>query len=281
MIAGITGSNGFVGTVLRDYLCSRGYQIKALPRKVTCSSIDGCDIIINLAGTTINQRWSKTAKQEILSSRISTTSSIVEAISQCKNPPKMLISASATGYYKNYPHNNKTSPFKQQEFDFTEDHFVEGDDFLSGVCRAWEDEALKCEKYCVVKIIRLGVVMGGNGGYLMQMKKLARAGIIPIPGRGDQVVPWISGGDLCRAIEYIINTPTLPKILNIVSPVTLCAKDISRCLSKKYRAVALPIPSFLIKILTGELSTMILNGNRVIPEALTKSGFSFLDNSVV
>lgn len=268
----ISGATGFIGKYLGNYLMKRGYEVVAIKRNLfekeneqsLFNIIDSCHAVINLAGTPINHRWSYDYKKELYESRIFTTRSLVCAInesSQCK----LFISTSAIGYYGS------------EECYDEEDTASKGDDFLSELCYAWEKEAQRVSAKVRLVITRFGVVLAANGGAFERItepiRKLKMAVIL---GNGEQSFSWIDRDDLVKAMQFIINRPQLEGILNFTSPEHVTQKVFTKMLSKHFKTwITISIPSFLIKLVYGEASEFILNGQCVVPERLIKEGFEF------
>lgn len=265
-VIGITGSSGFIGKNLSLYLKSKGYNVIPLKREINSEELQKCNIIINLAGTTINKRWSKNYKNKILQSRVDTTKKITTYIKNHNNI-SLLINASAVGIYSA----ENTSP--NDEY-----NNVPGNDFLATVCKEWEKEALSVKDICRVAIIRLGVVMSTEGGAFTKMILPTKFGISTILGKGDQIISWVSLEDLLRAIEHIIES-NLKEVINICAPSSITNRELTNIIAKHYNSLfTIRIPSFILKLIMGESSSVVLKGQHVIPKKLKEDNFQFNNN---
>lgn len=269
----ITGASGFIGKHLTDYFTDLGYQVTPLGRRLflddflgeLVQTIEHCDVVINLAGSSINQRWTKHAMEEMVKSRVQVTKHLVDAIKSAKIKPKLLISASAVGYY----------PI---EGDYDEYSERSGEGFLADLCKAWEAEAKKCPEEVRLVITRFGVVLSPDGGALPQMiKPLKTFKVAIIIGPGDQSFPWIDIRDLCRAMEFILKHPTLRGVVNLVAPDLVTQYLFTRIMAKSYGAkLKITIPSFLFYLVLGKRAFFLTTGQRVFPSRMMELGFQFV-----
>lgn len=284
----IFGGTGYVGRNLTEKLLANGYQVYVVtrnPSKTTNSlenevkviewdnsspltsinKLQETDVVINLAGESIgNRRWSKTVKQEILTSRIRTTEAIVTAINNRTIQPKLLINASAVGYY---------GPRQDEEITESE---VAGEDFLAQVCRAWENEAYKVQSDLTrVVTIRIGVVLGSEGA-LSRMAMPFKIFLGGPLGKGNQWISWIHIQDLTSMIRFIIEHQELTGPVNATTSYPMRMRDFSEVLGEVLtRPSWLPIPEFSLKIVLGQMAEMLLHGQRVVPKKILHAGFEF------
>lgn len=269
----ITGATGFIGTILTSYLKrTQGVTIIPLNRPFfydgmeerLIQTLSNCEVVINLAGAPISKRWSSRYKRTLYDSRVGVTRKLIHAMEQATVKPKLFISTSAVGYY---PSNGR--------FDESIDACGEG--FLSELAFDWEKEASYCPSEIRLVITRFGVVLSPKGGALKRMlQPLRLTWVATILGSGGQVFPWIGIDDLCRAMDFFIKNDFTHGIYNLVSPVQTTHGELIRKLSKVYGAwLVIKIPAILIRLLLGEASSFILEGQEVYPERLIKSGFSF------
>ena len=276
----ITGGTGFIGQKLCAHLAKNGHKIIILsrrPDRVPChfqaiSSLDEIrnhtqiDLIINLAGAPIAQRWSKRYKAILYDSRIQTTAEIYTLVKRLKKKPEMLLSASAIGYYGSDT-DNKT---------YHEDsHHNEG--FTHALCNAWEKEAMRLNKLDVpVAILRFGVVLGPQGGMLKKTLPVFRMGLGGQIGTGKQLMSWIHIDDVIGAIDHIVDR-ALNGTFNLTSPNPVTNTEFSLCLSTALnKPCFFDLPAPLVKILFGEMGeTLLLKGQNVFPKRLSDSGFNF------
>lgn len=263
MDIGITGAGGFIGKKLTKKLISKGFNVMALSRGFTKEQVEHCDTIINLAGATINQRWSKKNKKAILESRVDTTKRLCRFIKE-SGRVKHLISASATGIYLANPN-----------IKHTENDYTEGTGFLSDVCRAWENETKCLEGNKKLTITRLGVVLDPTGGALKQMILPFKMKVCTILGDGNQFLSWISMEDLLEAYLFIIENQ-ITGTVNMCAPYPITNKEISSRISDRYKPIVkISIPSLLIKLTMGEASKILLDSTYVTSKVLDNKSFLF------
>lgn len=266
----IAGGRGFIGQELQQRLESDGYSVFILSRSEYQSNpvklaekIDGSYAVINLAGATINKPWTARYKAEILESRILSASTIAQASSLCKQPPERFISTSAVGIYDSVLEHTEQSTF-----------FADG--FLAEVCRKWEAAPVNVPAATKLIIIRLGVVLGKNGGMLKKLKPLFNYCLGGRMGSGDQAFPFIHIHDAAEAFIHILSQQSPAEIYNLVSPKMITNKQFTRAYAKAlHRPAILAVPAFALKILLGKRSALILDGQKVIPEKLQQEGFKF------
>jgi uncharacterized protein (TIGR01777 family) len=270
MIIAISGADGFIGRQLTLYFHSKGNEIWHIPRIYSATPIEelakflsGSDVIINLAGAPIIHRWTKTYKKIIFDSRIITTRKIVEAISLLETKPQLLISASAVGIYA-------------QDGKHTENNFRKADDYLGQICSAWEMEAKKAASVTRVAIIRLGVVLGKNGGAIKRMIPLFRLGIGGKIASGRQGFPWIHIYDVIQAVQFIIENQKLSGEFNFTSPKFVNNSKFTKVLAKVLGKPAFfAVPSFALKLIYGEGAIAVTGGQHAQPKHLTDAGYHF------
>lgn len=282
----ITGGTGLIGRHLSKRLKERGFSVSLLSRKpssyqgmkvytwdpdsgvIDPEAISTADYIIHLAGAGLGDgRWSKKRKKEILDSRIETARLLTAGLNETGRRPKAFISASGTGYY-----GSVTSEHIYTEPD------EPGTDFIGEVCRLWEESAGEAEKLGIrTVIIRTGIVLTRRGGALQRMALPARFGIGSPLGSGRQYVPWVHIDDLCNIYLKAVGDLSMSGVYNAVAPEHVTnrefMKTVSTVLGKPFFLPA--IPSFMFRILFGEMSTILLNGSRVSPEKIISSGYSF------
>lgn len=283
----ITGGTGFIGTPLTRELRRSGHNVIVTTRRKTAAHVGAIhespllwtppdliprdvistfDAIINLAGEPIaSQRWSKERKKRILSSRINTTRALVESIKNTNARPKVLVSASAVGYYGAHG----------DEF-ITEDT-PPADDFLAGVCKQWEAEAYKAlDLGTRVVTVRIGGVLEADGGALPQMAlpfKLFLGGPI---GSGRQWFSWIHRDDIIGIIKFALENETISGPVNLTAPNPVTNKEFSRALGKVlHRPSFVAMPGFVVRLTLGELGAVLLTGQRVLPDKALKAGYEF------
>jgi uncharacterized protein (TIGR01777 family) len=265
MNVAITGASGFLGRALSERLRASGHSITAISLRAQPAPeiFPECQAVVNLAGEPVAQRWTAAARERISNSRIQGTRSLVAALRQ--HPPAVLVSASAVGYYGS-----------RGDEVLTEDSSPSAD-FLGRVAVGWEQEAHAAEQFGVrVVTPRIGVVLGRGGGALAQMLLPFRLGVGGRLGTGEQWMSWIALDDLVSLIELAIADAALRGPVNAVAPNPVTNAVFTRALAAAlHRPAILPVPAFALKILFGEMSQILLGGQRVIPQAALRAGFEF------
>lgn len=275
----IIGSSGLIGSALTTYLKMHDYEVGRLLRQQQddhpywtiapihfhLKTFAKVDIIINLAGDNIaNGRWTQKKKKQLIDSRLQTTQQIVEHFQSA--PPQLFINASAIGFYGD---RGET---------VVDENSLAGDDFVSDLATRWEKSCLpiESEKTRLVKI-RTGIVLSKQGGALAKMLPAFKFGLGGEMGSGKQIMSWIDINDLCHAILFIIQQPSLTGPVNLVSPNPVTNKQFSKALSKQLkRPCLLPLPSLIIKLFFGQIGKeLLLASTHVKPTKLIDAGFQF------
>ena len=276
MRALIAGGTGFIGRHLARFLRDRDFDVVVVSRSPSKGIdyqsvhryIDEDTIVINLAGENIaSGRWTRWKKERILKSRVETGKLLVEEIRKSPVKPALFIQASAVGYYG-----------ISDEDEFTEDS-PPGDDFLSRVVVEWENSTADVEKMGIRRVLlRLGVVLGRDGGAYPRLSLPFRIGLGGPVGSGMQWMSWIHIRDVVRAVEFLIFHDSASGPFNITSPEPVRNMDFSRALCDILKKPCLfRVPSFVLRLLFGEMAEyLILSGQKVIPRRLMDMGFSFL-----
>ena len=281
----ITGSSGFIGAELLAYLRGRGHEVRRLVRKeaqlkedcilwdpqhheLNPADFEGFDVVINLAGENImGGRWTPEKKRKIKESRIMGTRILCELISRLQSPPRLLISASAIGFYGNRGDKlvSEDSP--------------PGEGFLSEVCQKWESatESLVKKGIQVVKL-RIGIVLSFKGGALGKMLIPFKLGLGGKIGSGRQWMSWISMDDLMGIFLHIIGHSEIQGPVNAVTPNPVTNRAMTKVLGRiLHRPTIFPIPAFIVRLIFGEMADeMFLSSTRVVPNVLLQTGYSFL-----
>ena len=220
--------------------------------------------MINLAGEPIAaKRWTERQKKRIRDSRIAATKSLVEAISVARGKPSFLVNASAVGYYG------------ARGDEAVTEETPPGNDFLSAVCRDWENEAIQAERFGV-RVIRLrtGIVLGRGGGALAKMALPFKLFVGGPLGSGNQWMPWIHLDDEVGFIVFLIQNADAKGAFNVTAPHPERMKDFCRTLGQVMRRPAwLGAPAFAVRLALGEMSGMLLTGQRALPAAAERLGF--------
>jgi len=282
----ITGGSGLVGKELSKKLIEKGYEVLILSRnksrpeipntyywnpekeEIDSEAIANTDYIIHLAGANIGEkRWTTKRKQEILDSRVKTAELLLKKINETQAKPKAFISASATGYYGAIT-SDKT--------------FVETDtpanDFLGKTCLNWEESADKFAETGIRTVkIRTGLVLTKKGGALEKMLVPVKLGLGSPIGSGKQYMPWIHIDDLCNIYMKAIEDTKMEGAFNAVAPEHITNKEFMKTLAEVLKKPFwFPnIPSFVLKIVFGEMSKIVLKGSKVSSEKIIKVDYRF------
>lgn len=264
----ISGASGFVGTSLTKFFSNVGYKVILISREILNNNnkleelLNTTDIVINLAGANIINRWSESYKKLLYSSRIDTTSKIVKAINSISNKPKILISTSAVGIYDNISTYDENGSFSN--------------DFLSNLCQDWEKEALKAKNETTkVAIFRFGIVLGQEGGALQKMITPFKLGLGGIIGSGKQAFSFVHIDDLLNAYKFVIEN-SHEGIFNLTAPKPTTNKGLTLALGKTLkRPTILPVPEFVLKLIFSEGARVLTDGQSAIPKKLLDLGFEF------
>ncbi len=300
----ISGGSGFLGSAFSDEIIKRYYQTgkevaitwltrdasQAHPNSISMITYDelartdnSYDVIMNLAGAGIaDSRWSDERKETLLASRVKPTQSLLAFIARTANKPKLLLSGSAIGWYGT-----------QGDKPLTESSSSETD-FSHRLCEDWEQLALKATEYGVpVAIVRTGVVIHPSGGMLGKLLTPFKFGVGGQLADGKQIMSWISRDDWVGAAIFIIeqhlansiethnntlsatsDTPAVVYNLTAPNPVTnhTFTKNVGAWL---HRPTIFTLPEFLLKLMFGEMSTLLIDGQKVLPQALLDAGYQF------
>lgn len=260
----VAGASGLIGTELVKALRARGDQVLALPRYGSAPwQVDGFDAVINLAGANLSaKRWSPGFKKEILESRVDTTRALVEAIEKATRKPRVLVNASAVGFYGG-----------GRGDETLDENGAPGSDFLSGIVKAWEAEAQKSSVRSVQ--LRTGIVLSTKGGALQPMLPPFKAFVGGPVGSGKQWFPWIHIADEVGAILWCLDNG-LSGPVNLVAPGIVNMKDFAKALGRAlHRPSLFPVPGAALKLLLGEFAEVVLDGQRAVPKKLFDKGFRF------
>jgi uncharacterized protein len=263
MIIAVTGASGFIGRRLTQRLRAEGHTVREISLRSGPPTVPICHAVVHLAGEPVAQRWTRSARNRILTSRVEGTKSLVKALSE--HPPQVLISASAIGYYGARGDEILTETSKP------------GADFLAQVVIAWEREARSAERLGVrVVPLRFGMVLGRRGGALKKMLLPFRLGLGGRLGSGKQWMSWIHLDDLIALIGFAIESAQCKGAMNAVAPHPVTNAEFTHDLARAlHRPAVFPVPEFALKLLYGEMSQVILGSQRVTPNAALQAGFEF------
>jgi len=290
----VTGSTGLVGTALVPALASEGHTVCRLLRPQTVvksspatesqqrvldvpwnpatgelgSEAAGADAVVNLAGASIGGgRWTEARKGLLRGSRVDSTRALIEALAKMNPRPSVLISSSAIGIYGDRGDELLTEDSKP------------GDDFLSGLALAWEAEALNAEALGMrVVLARFGVILAAHGGALAKMLLPFKLGAGGRLGSGRQWMSWVSLDDVVGSMRFALESNSIKGAMNIVSPNPVRNSEFTKVLGETlHRPALFPAPPFALRFALGEMAdALLLSSQRVAPQVLEKSGYSFL-----
>lgn len=256
----ITGSTGLIGTALTHALNDRGDAVVQLPRTQTYtpSQLAGVDVVVNLAGAPVAQRWTAKNRKQIEDSRVVRTTQLTKTIESTGRAIR-LISASAVGIYGDRGDEVLTESAPT------------GGGWLATLCQAWEAAA-----GASAATLRTGIVLSRKGGALARQLPLLKLGLGGPLGSGRQYWPWITLFDHVRAICFLIDHPELVGPFNLVSPNPCSQLELTRLLANRlHRPAILPTPGFALRIALGGFADEILASQRVVPYRLERAGFRF------
>jgi len=265
MNVAITGASGFIGRAVAENLRSSGHIVRAISLRggLQGGALAGVNAVVHLAGEPVAQRWTAAARDKILRSRVEGTRTLVAAMRD--QPPQVLISASAVGYYGS------------RGDEILTESVPPADDFLGRVAAAWEEEAQAAEPLGVrVTRLRIGVVLGPNGGALARMLPPFRLGAGGRLGSGQQWMSWIHIDDLVALIAFLMPESTVRGAFNATSPFPVTNREFTRALAEAvHRPAILPVPAFALQWMFGEMSQVLLASQRAVPDAAQRAGFVF------
>jgi uncharacterized protein len=281
----IAGGTGFIGKKLTDLLLAEGHTVVILTRGVREPSgevqfvkwlekgaspekeLRHADAFINLAGVSINDgRWSDSHQEQIFESRMTATDELLRIISLLPEKPSVLVSASAIGIY---PASVKSV--------YTEDSSERANDFLGKTVSDWENKVKLVEEHSVRAVfMRFGVVLGKEGGALPLMALPYRLFVGGKVGSGEQWVSWVHVMDAVRAIVFALKNEELRGPVNVTSPSPVQMNDFGKTIgSVLHRPHWMPVPSFAMKLVLGQKSALVLEGQHVVPQRLMDHGFEY------
>lgn len=281
----ISGSSGFIGSELVSSLRDRGHEVIRLVRdekelsedtllwdpqhrEIRPEFFEGFDAVINLAGENIaNGRWSPEKKRKIYDSRVIGTHMLAELLARLKQPPKLLINASAVGYYGD------------RGDAILDENSASGQGFLAEVCKKWE-EAANSAAQAGIRVIKLrfGVILSVKGGMLSKMLLPFRLGLGGPLGSGKQYISWVSMDDLMGVFFHLLSHPEMEGAINVCTPHPVTNKEFTKTLASVLRRPAFfSVPASLLRFILGEMADeMLLGSTRAVPKVLEESGYTFL-----
>ena len=289
----ITGGSGLIGRALAERLAGKGHEVHILSRNpdrvkglvsgtvvegwdgrtpqgwgplVNNDSASGGTAVVNLAGESIaSGRWRESRKRRLRESRLDSTRAVVEAVRKASDPPKVLLQGSAVGYYG-----------PRQGGEVTEES-PPGEDFLARLAVAWEQASEPVEALGVRRVLlRTGVVLAESGGALQKMALSFRFFAGGRVGDGKQVMSWIHLEDEVKAICFLLESPQAAGPFNLTAPQPVTNQEMTQALAERLgRPAFMAVPAFALKLALGEMSTIVLKGQRALPRRLQEEGFEF------
>lgn len=283
----IAGGSGLIGSRLTEYLSSENYNFHILSRShkpdranikyfiwntgeqtMDTAAFEGVDVVINLAGAGIaDKRWTAARKKEILDSRLSSILTLEAGLAQLETIPELYIGASAVGYYGNQGANKLTETNGP------------GTGFLAEVTNQWEEETVRLGQLFIRQTtLRIGIVLSSRGGALKEILKPAALGSYGFFGDGKAYYSWIHIDDICKMIEEQISDPSYSGIYNATAPEPITIKTLVKAVkaAKGGFGVVMPVPLIGLKLILGEMTQMLTDSMRVIPEKLKGEGYEWL-----
>ena len=279
----MTGATGFIGQPLCEALAEKGHELLVVsrsPEKARDALPEGTEAraavadfadaapeaVINLAGEPIAEgRWSDEKKRKIVESRVEITRAVVDLCGRLETAPKVLVNASAVGYYGD-----------QGDRDVTEET-PPNHEFVHDICDRWESEARKAEAHGVrVAISRIGLVLDAGGGMLARTLTPFKLGVGGRLGDGKQYMPWIHRDDMVRILVFLLERDDLSGPFNASAPNPVTNADFTQKLANALnRPAVLPAPALALKLAFGEMSHLLLTGAKMLPKRLEDAGFEF------
>ena len=272
MKVAVSGAGGFIGTHLVSMFKEKGWVI--VPLHTLDFSLDdaalgeklaGAEVVVHLAGATINRRWTEAYKKELYDSRVKTAEKLVRAMQMTEVKPRLFICTSAVGIY---------APTGRHD----EENAVYADDFLGRLVRDWEAAARKAETAGIRTIIfRYGLVLGRDGGILQEMLLPFRLGLGGTIGDGKQAFTWVHIGDLIRGYLFVIDHPETEGVYNLMAPHPTTNGGLTKALGKVlHRPTPFRIPKFILRLRFGaEAAEALASGQYALPKRLEAAGFVF------
>lgn len=281
----LSGSTGLIGRALVPHLESEGHDVTRLVRpessdaaagdsvrwapsrgELDPAQVEGFDAVVHLAGESIDQRWTERTKRRIRESRIDGTELLADTLAGLDDPPAVLLSASAVGYYGD------------RGDAWLEEDDASGDLFISDVCRQWEAVAQAASENGVrVVTLRTGIVLSREGGALPRMLPPFRVGVGGHLGSGDQYMSWVTRDDAVRIVRFLLETESVEGPVNVCAPNPVTNRVFTEALGSALgRPTALWVPGFAVRLMFGQMGEeLLLASQRVRPAKLAESGYTW------
>jgi uncharacterized protein len=277
----IAGASGFLGTAFARHLTKAGHELRRIGRassrgvdfqwdlnagRLDPAALDGAEVVVNLVGENVAQRWTQEHKRAILTSRLRSTEILAKTMAAVRTPPRVFLSTSAIGIYGSRGN------------DALDESSASGRGFLADVVQQWENAATPARDAGVRLVYpRLGLVMHPDGGVLAKLLPLFNLGGGGKIGRGDQWMSWIGMHDLLRALVFLMETDAITGPVNVTAPNPATNAQFSHTLGEVLHRPALAtVPEFAVKLMFGEMGEeTLLSGQRVLPQRLLDSRFQF------
>jgi uncharacterized protein (TIGR01777 family) len=280
----ISGGSGLVGSYLIKLLLDKGHEVVNLSTRkmqspnpklthmqwnpdtqfIPSNAFDGVDGVVNLAGYNVANRWTEANKALMISSRLNSTQLLVESILRLERKPAVFVSASAVGIYK--------SSLEMQTEEATP-----ALGFLADLTAQWEEASTKLENELRRCVLRIGVVLDKQDGAVAKMVPFFKLGLGSATGSGEQYMSWIHLHDLANMFVFALENNHVRGIYNATAPVPTTNHMFSKCLSQAmHKPFFLPaVPGFALKLIFGEMATMLLNSQRISSKKIEDAGFAF------
>lgn len=278
----ITGSTGLIGSALLQGLEAAGHSVTRVVRPgsraqgitwdpaagtIDRAALEGHDGVVHLAGETIFALWTSAKKRRIRESRVQSTRLLATTLASLRQPPSVLVSASAFGFYGNRPADEAVTEDSQR-----------GAGFLAEVVEAWE-QATDPAKLAGIRVVntRFALVLSPSGGALAVMLPIFRAGLGGTLGSGRQIWSWVTIDDVVSAIQFVLTNPQVSGPVNVAAPLAVTNKAFTRTLGRVvHRPTIFGVPEFVLEAVGGQMAReMLLAGARVVPRKLQRAGYRF------
>ncbi|MGI4872994.1 MAG: TIGR01777 family oxidoreductase [Janthinobacterium lividum] len=280
----LVGGNGFLGRHLGAHFQQLGYQVVSISRTGVgdvrwdarslgpwTHELEGADVLVNLAGRSVDCRYTAANRRAIIESRVASTRVLSQAVAACAQPPRVWLNSSTATIYADTP-----SPQPAN----TEDAGQLGEGFSVEVAKAWEEAFFAAAMPATRRVaLRTSIVLGADGGAFPVLARLARLGLCTPQASGQQWISWLHIRDFCRAVEFLVNNPQLSGPVNVCAPQPLPNRDFNALLGQQLRPLLrLPQPRWLLEVGAFMLRTeteLVLKSRKVYPQRLLDAGFQF------